>query len=366
MNIKVNFSENSSSFKATMSETSVIDPSDNLAKVAKTGDYKDLINTPSKVSEFKNDAGYAKKTELPTKVSEFENDAEYLKNREGIIYDSATFYSQGVINWENQPAKYVYHPKEITNGKSCVLIPLPRYSMLSTSEQLESNCVRGKGYMTIKYRDAQGAEIVYENVIVDIWDIGVDNQSLALYELDFIRFRTDTVQHSELTQSKIEAIFGVDTTATAASVCSKTVEDVNVAIRFDQCVEKEFYFEKTAHGVEPTSDTHLATKKYVDGKIPKLGTMASESKYDYLPFNYGGTKGISWTINGAIKIAAASLVLEGISSLGGKIKLKDLVDPTKDTDAANKGYVDKLVGDVESALDELHTYAQALAGGGAE
>lgn len=203
--------------------------------------------------------------EVPKKLSEFENDVGYLKNREGITYDSATFYSQGVINSEKQPAKYVYHPKEITNGKSCILIPLPRYSMLSTSEQLKSNCVRGKGNMTIKYRDAQGAEIIYENVIVDIWDIGVNNQGLALYKLDFIRFRTDTVQHSELTQKKIEEIFGVDTTATAASMCSKTVEDVRVAIRFEQCVEKEFYFEKTAHGVEPTSDTHLVTKKYVDG-----------------------------------------------------------------------------------------------------
>jgi hypothetical protein len=37
--------------------------------------------------------------------------------------------------------------------------------------------------------------------------------------------------------------------------------------------------------------------------------------------------------------------------------------PVSDNDATNKKYVDNLVGDISSALDELHTYAQSLVGG---
>lgn len=46
-------------------------------------------------------------------------------------------------------------------------------------------------------------------------------------------------------------------------------------------------------------------------------------------------------------------------------KLSDVGNPINNTDAANKQYVDGLVGDISTALDELHTYAQALVNGGA-
>lgn len=45
-------------------------------------------------------------------------------------------------------------------------------------------------------------------------------------------------------------------------------------------------------------------------------------------------------------------------------KLSDVGNPINNTDAANKQYVDGLVGDISTALDELHTYAQALVSGG--
>ena len=37
--------------------------------------------------------------------------------------------------------------------------------------------------------------------------------------------------------------------------------------------------------------------------------------------------------------------------------------PTTDLECANKKYVDDLTGDIGSALDELHNYAQAIIGG---
>lgn len=39
--------------------------------------------------------------------------------------------------------------------------------------------------------------------------------------------------------------------------------------------------------------------------------------------------------------------------------------PTTDLECVNKKYVDNLVGDIDTALDELHNYAQALINGGA-
>ncbi len=44
-------------------------------------------------------------------------------------------------------------------------------------------------------------------------------------------------------------------------------------------------------------------------------------------------------------------------------RIKNVGEPTDDTDAATKGYVDGIVNDIETALDELHNYAQAIIGG---
>lgn len=54
-----------------------------LADVATSGDYDDLINTPTiptvptDVSDFTNDAGYITSSDIPTDVSDFNNDAGY-------------------------------------------------------------------------------------------------------------------------------------------------------------------------------------------------------------------------------------------------------------------------------------------------
>ncbi len=70
------------------------------------------------------------------------------------------------------------------------------------------------------------------------------------------------------------------------------------------------------------------------------------------------------------KINTAQLVHEGATSWSvpcrddsGCIKT---ATPIADLDAANKKYVDDAIGDISSALDELHTYAQSLIGGNAE
>ena len=45
---------------------------------------------------------------------------------------------------------------------------------------------------------------------------------------------------------------------------------------------------------------------------------------------------------------------------GGRLKANAPID---DFDCANKAYVDDIAGDIETALDELHNYAQAIIGG---
>ena len=45
---------------------------------------------------------------------------------------------------------------------------------------------------------------------------------------------------------------------------------------------------------------------------------------------------------------------------GGRLNANTPID---DFDCANKAYVDDIVGDIETALDELHNYAQAIIGG---
>ena len=49
--------------------------------------------------------------------------------------------------------------------------------------------------------------------------------------------------------------------------------------------------------------------------------------------------------------------------LGGKLEIKGLADPTDTDDAVNKGYVDGLVGDIETALDSIIAIQEQLIGG---
>lgn len=51
---------------------------DGLADVAQSGDYNDLINRPTQLSDLTNDVGFITSSDIPTTVSSFTNDAEYI------------------------------------------------------------------------------------------------------------------------------------------------------------------------------------------------------------------------------------------------------------------------------------------------
>lgn len=74
--------------------------------------------------------------------------------------------------------------------------------------------------------------------------------------------------------------------------------------------------------------------------------------------------------------SAGQLILQGqgggliLRSGTGEIdcensRLINIADPINANDAANKQYVDGLIGDISAVFDELHTYAQSLINGGA-
>ena len=65
--------------------------------------------------------------------------------------------------------------------------------------------------------------------------------------------------------------------------------------------------------------------------------------------------------------------VKNIGGSGYDIPVRDVsghisvpVTPKSDGHAASKQYVDGKIGDIQSALEELHTYAQSLIGGVAE
>ena len=55
-----------------------------LATVATSGEYSDLINPPTNVSDFTNDAGYLVQADIPTNISAFTNDVGYLTEHQDI------------------------------------------------------------------------------------------------------------------------------------------------------------------------------------------------------------------------------------------------------------------------------------------
>lgn len=55
-----------------------------LATVATSGEYSDLINPPTNVSDFTNDVGYLVQADIPTNISAFTNDVGYLTEHQDI------------------------------------------------------------------------------------------------------------------------------------------------------------------------------------------------------------------------------------------------------------------------------------------
>lgn len=69
-------------------------------------------------------------------------------------------------------------------------------------------------------------------------------------------------------------------------------------------------------------------------------------------------------------IATAGIILEAdvvhFGNGSNPVQVSGVGTPVYDEDAANKIYVDTQIGNISSALDELHTYAQSLIGGATE
>lgn len=132
----------------------------------------------------------------------------------------------------------------------------------------------------------------------------------------------------------------------------------------------------------PTADGDATPKKYVDEAVKKAGSatnvptklseldndvgyLKSEEQYGYIGFtNYGKRAFFEAQDDIAIVSESVHIFTDGKTVLksngdGGVAlyvsnqRISNLANPIDDTDGANKRYVDDLIGDVETALDNI-------------
>lgn len=124
----------------------------------------------------------------------------------------------------------------------------------------------------------------------------------------------------------------------------------------------------------PTEDTDAANKKYVDDVIPDIPTKVSAFVNDagYIKNNVHEVADVRISAIDTMSLGSQYGNMTINSSHGnvsiyttgsGNVKISNLIDPTNDSDAVNKGYVDGLVGDIETALDGIIAYQNSLTGG---
>lgn len=166
-----------------------------VADVAKTGDYNDLINKPSiptKVSQLTNDnnyttmtevnaqgflkehqdlSGYALKTEIPTKVSELTNDKEYITNNELIEKDY-------VSNTELNAKQYTTMAAVEAKGYLTEHQDLSDYAVKSEIPTKVSQLVNDKQYTT--KADVEAYDYVTNEELAEKGYI-TDHQDLSSY-----------------------------------------------------------------------------------------------------------------------------------------------------------------------------------------
>jgi hypothetical protein len=99
------------------------------------------------------------------------------------------------------------------------------------------------------------------------------------------------------------------------------------------------------------------TKEYVDN-LPSTKYISASAEYVEMQ-SPGGNAYLTLYDDHVGVSSPNGLDLDGTP-------ITNVMNPKNPSDAANKAYVDNLVGDMETALDELHNYAQALINGGAE
>lgn len=92
-------------------------------------------------------------------------------------------------------------------------------------------------------------------------------------------------------------------------------------------------------------------------------TKMSELEQDLKNLDIGGTKYTADGITNPNQNGYFGINTYITSINGGYVYVHNLVEPTSDKDAANKGYVDGLVGDIETALDGIIALQNTLIGG---
>ena len=120
--------------------------------------------------------------------------------------------------------------------------------------------------------------------------------------------------------------------------------------------------------------TTYATKKENSAKMDKFADLTVNEAEVYLYIDDGSKNfRLEVTQAGTITVLGGQLIFqdrgggiifEGTGALDfGNRNLKNVADPIEDADAVNKQYVDKLVGDIEAALDAIIALQNSIIGG---
>ncbi len=139
---------------------------------------------------------------------------------------------------------------------------------------------------------------------------------------------------------------------------------------------KDAVTDQTYNPESENAQSGKAVAQAVDGSVPKKKMLALNAPF---PSVLAVDNRLIQTENDTTDIpnaysyqyidAVPSGVWEDAPNYKGTIPIRDdngnlfTGEPKNDVDCANKAYVDTLIGDIDSALTELHNYAQALIGG---
>jgi hypothetical protein len=186
---------------------------------------------------------------------------------------------------------------------------------------------------------------------------------------------------------------GIDVNVNAQRSVTLGAEHINIISEYETTfksykgeISADFSNQRIANIADPKADTDGANKKYVDDAVKNVsggggtnvtvptklselendvGYVKSEEEYGYIGFTNKGKRAF-FEAQDNIAIESKSVhILTGAQTIlksngdGGVAlnvssqRIANLANPIDDTDGANKRYVDDLIGDVETALDNI-------------
>lgn len=210
-----------------------------------------------------------------------------------------------------------------------------------------------------KANEASRSAIAAENSKKELQEIAaVVEEKLKNGEFDGVGIKNVQILNDELIITYTD-----DTLQNLGNVIGATGEQGEKGEKGDagkDAVTDQTYNEKSENAQSGKAVAEALTNHYTKDEINNLAGVHYVMKDSDSEVSLNSPAGNAYVLlsdDGDI-VLSAEMEIDVVGSI-----IKSVSDPKDDTDAANKGYVDGLVGDIEVAIDELHNYAQSLVGG---